>query len=148
MNMDRYSEQLKNAPISRLGVLLVTAALILSLPTMSACGRDQSLLGTWELTSSQEEGYVAGMLFEFSSDGTLYISAGSAPIPSEDQASLRNMQANDRLTYTTTRSGNLRLLLKLDNAETISFSMTYNVEKDRLVITDRDNVQLVFRRVR
>ncbi len=88
------------------------------------------------------------MLFEFSSDGTLYISAGSAPIPSEDQASLRNMQANDRLTYTTTRSGNLRLLLKLDNAETISFSMTYNVEKDRLVITDRDNVQLVFRRVR
>lgn len=148
MNMDRESEQLKCAPISRLSVLLVAAALVLLLPAMSACGKDQSLIGTWELTSSQEEGYVAGMLFEFSSDGTLYISAGSAPIPSEDQASLRNMQANDRLTYTSSRSGSLRIMLKLDNAETISFSMTYDIEKDRLVITDRDNVQLVFRRVR
>jgi hypothetical protein len=150
MNMDKDSDQLKSAPMSRRRVLFVTTALMLFLllPVMSACKKNQSLTGTWELISSQEEGYVAGMLFEFSSDGILYISAGTAPIPSDDQVSLQKMQANDRLTYTSSRSGNLKILLKLNNSETISFSMTYDIENDRLVITDRDDVQLEFRRVR
>lgn len=134
----------------RSALFVITAlalVLLLMLSLLSACRKGQSLTGTWELTSSQEEGYVVGMIFEFSSDGTLYISPGSAPIPSDDQVSLKNVQANDRLTYTSSRSGSLKILLQLDNAETISFAMNYEIENDRLIITDRDDVQLIFRRV-
>ncbi len=128
-------------------ITALALVLLLMLSLLSACRKGQSLTGTWELTSSQEEGYVVGMIFEFSSDGTLYISPGSAPIPSDDQVSLKNVQANDRLTYTSSRSGSLKILLQLDNAETISFAMNYEIENDRLIITDRDDVQLIFRRV-
>lgn len=134
----------------RSALFVITAlalVLLLMLSLLSACRKGQSLTGTWELTSSQEEGYVVGMIFEFSSDGTLYISPGSAPLPSDDQVSLKNVQANDRLTYTSSRSGSLKILLQLDNAETISFAMNYEIENDRLIITDRDDVQLIFRRV-
>ncbi len=128
-------------------ITALALVLLLMLSLLSACRKGQSLTGTWELISSQEEGYVVGMIFEFSSDGTLYISPGSAPIPSDDQVSLKNVQANDRLTYTSSRSGSLKILLQLDNAETISFAMNYEIENDRLIITDRDDVQLIFRRV-
>ncbi len=128
-------------------ITALALVLLLMLSLLSACRKGQSLTGTWELTSSQEEGYVVGMIFEFSSDGTLYISPGSAPLPSDDQVSLKNVQANDRLTYTSSRSGSLKILLQLDNAETISFAMNYEIENDRLIITDRDDVQLIFRRV-
>ncbi|NLZ66795.1 MAG: hypothetical protein GX910_03995 [Clostridiaceae bacterium] len=149
--MNNDSAQLKSVHTTHRSALFVITALalvlLLMLSLLSACRKGQSLTGTWELTSSQEEGYVVGMIFEFSSDGTLYISPGSAPIPSDDQVSLKNVQANDRLTYTSSRSGSLKILLQLDNAETISFAMNYEIENDRLIITDRDDVQLIFRRV-
>lgn len=149
--MNNDSAQLKSVHTTHRSALFVITALalvlLLMLSLLSACRKGQSLTGTWELISSQEEGYVVGMIFEFSSDGTLYISPGSAPIPSDDQVSLKNVQANDRLTYTSSRSGSLKILLQLDNAETISFAMNYEIENDRLIITDRDDVQLIFRRV-
>lgn len=149
--MNNDSAQLKSVHTTHRSALFVITALalvlLLMLSLLSACRKGQSLTGTWELTSSQEEGYVVGMIFEFSSDGTLYISPGSAPLPSDDQVSLKNVQANDRLTYTSSRSGSLKILLQLDNAETISFAMNYEIENDRLIITDRDDVQLIFRRV-
>lgn len=150
MDMDKDSDQLNSTPKTSRGILLVATALVLLLllTLAAACGRDRSLTGTWELMSSQDEGYVAGMLFEFTSDGTLYILPGSAPISSDDQVSLMKVQAGDRLTYASTRSGSLKLVLKLDNAESISFSMRYSIENDRLVITDRDDVQLIFQRVK
>jgi len=151
MYMNNDSAQLKSVHTTHRSALFVITALalvlLLMLSLLSACRKGQSLTGTWELISSQEEGYVVGMIFEFSSDGTLYISPGSAPIPSDDQVSLKNVQANDRLTYTSSRSGSLKILLQLDNAETISFAMNYEIENDRLIITDRDDVQLIFRRV-
>ena len=149
--MNNDSAQLKSVHTTHRSALFVITALalvlLLMLSLLSACRKGQSLTGTWELISSQEEGYVVGMIFEFSSDGTLYISPGSAPIPSDDQVSLKNVQANDRLTYTSSRSGSLKILLQLDNAEAISFAMNYEIENDRLIITDRDDVQLIFRRV-
>ena len=125
-------------------LIALVAALMTSL--FGACAINRELVGSWRLIQSEDEGFVAGMIFEFQSDRTLRILPGDAEIDAEKKAQYILSGEEISIRYSSSPDGSLSLNIRKRDKKTATVKMHYVLEDDLLQITDEDQVTLTLLR--
>lgn len=112
--------------------ILLAASLILLLVLTAACSVNQDLLGSWQLIHDGGTRFDPQTRFEFLEDRQLLLSPQASGVT---------------LTYSTGPGGDLSITTKQTGAESFTVKMKYELEGDRLAITDEDGITLLFQRM-
>ena len=110
----------------------ILAALLILLLGLAACGINQDLLGSWQLTDAADTGMDPTTRFEFRGDRTLLVTPVTPGLV---------------LTYTSSPGGDLSITSKREGSSLLTVKMKYKLTGDLLEITDEDGRTLIFTRL-
>ena len=111
-----------------------------------ACAINRELVGSWRLIQSEDESFVAGMIFNFNDDRTLLIKPGDAELDPDKKAQYILSGDEIKITYTSSPDGSLSLNMRKRDKKTVTIKMHYVLEEDLLQITDEYEVTLTLLR--
>ena len=111
---------------------LLAAALLLLLILVTACGINRDLLGSWQLIDAGGTGFGPWTQFEFRDSRELLVTPHTPGVT---------------LTYTSGPGGDLSITTKREGSSSFTLKMTYEVDGDRLSVTDEEGLTLVFQRL-
>lgn len=111
--------------------ILLAALLLLLLMLTFACGVNRDLLGSWQLTDAGGTAFDPHTQFEFREDRQLLVTPRPPGVT---------------LTYTSSPGGDMSITTKREGAGSFTVRMKYELDGDRLAITDEDGLTLLFQR--